>query len=100
MGNETTNILQSILSKLKDPNTGTEALIEVLTVIAKFMVQALLGFALIYFILTAIQLLSAGANQAQATNARKSILFIVIGIAIGVGALAGLNLIQDVFVKK
>lgn len=90
---------QKWIEQLRNPNTGGDAIVGILTEIARFMIQSILGVALIFLILSSIQLITAGGNQAQSANAKKSILFIVIGIAIGVGALAGLNLIRQAFIN-
>lgn len=99
MNEESQSTIQKIIKDLQDPNIGGDEIFTLLTNVAKLMIQFIMGVALVFFIISAIQMITSSGDQAKVANAKKSMLYIVIGILLGIGALAFLNFLQESFLK-
>lgn len=99
MSEENQSTIQKIIKSLQNPNADGAAIVDLLTNVAKIMIQFIMGVALVFFIISAIQMITSSGDPAKVANAKKSMLYIVIGILLGIGALAFLNFLQQSFVK-
>lgn len=100
MNEENQSAIQKIIKSLQDPKAGGDEIFALLTNIAKVMIQFIMGVALVFFIISAIQMITSSGDQAKVANAKKSMLYIVIGILLGIGSLAFLNFVQRGFIRQ
>ncbi len=91
--------IKNLLEIIRKPQITNDEIVSLFAGIAKIMIQFIMSVALIFFILTAIKMITSGGDQSVTANAKKSMLYIVIGILLGVGALALLNFITAPFVR-